>query len=303
MSELNQIIKHLTYQINNNGTVSLKTSGTTGTPKVVSKNIDLLYRNSKLNKEHTNNDVFGFLYNLDSWAATSVIIYCIKNQITPYNINIDSPIFEQLQDVTHLSITPTFLQVIAMNLQDKKVTNIQKIILGGEYSTQETIDLCKKIFPKSKIVTIYSSTETGDIASCSDMIEGFSKDKFEKYTFDDSNCLIKDGNNTGDIWELHNGRYIFKGRIDSCIKVAGNLISLYDLENKIKNITNINDCVCIETDVPIIGKSYKLLYVGEEKKIDIKNKLKQALHKYEMPVLIKNVEAIGFGKNYKKERQ
>ena len=67
--------------------------------------------------------------------------------------------------------------------------------------------------------------------------------------------------------------------------------------------TCINDCVCVETDVPIIGKSYKLLYVGDDKKGDIKNKLKQALHKYEMPVLIKNVEAIGFGKNYKKERQ
>ena len=73
-------------------------------------------------------------------------------------------------------------------------------------------------------------------------------------------------------------------------------------EKKIKNLVAIDDCVCQVFDAPVIGKSYKLLYVGELSKESVRYELKTFLKKYEMPVLIKKVKEIGFGKNFKKIR-
>ena len=212
------------------------------------------------------------------------------------------PLEKQISEVSLLSITPTFLKLIAMNIQDTKFENIKKIILGGEYSDQNTIDLCKSIFPNSRVITVYSSTETGDIATTSDMLEGFPKSKFKDCNFDNNGCLIKDGVNTGDIWKLDGERYRFVGRIDKCIKIAGNLVSLNSVEKKIKNLSFIHDCACQTVEVPVIGKSYKLLYVSDLPKETIRSKLKAVLKKHEMPVSIKKVTEVGFGKNYKKIR-
>jgi len=302
MSKLSDMIDILKLKILNNSIIILKTSGTSGSPKTIEKKISDVFDNSKISTDYDNSDVFGFLYNLESWAATSVILYCIKNNIKPYQINLDLPLQKQISEVSLLSITPTFLKLIAMNLEGEKFNNIKKVILGGEYSNQNTIDLCKSIFPNSRVITIYSSTETGDIATASDMIEGFSKNKFKDCQFDDLGCLIKDGINTGDIWRPNGERYRFIGRIDKCIKIAGNLVSLNSIENKIKNLPLIDDCVCQTIEVPMIGKSYKLLYVGNLPKESIREELKNILKKYEMPVLIKKVKEIGFGKNYKKNR-
>tara|TARA_Y100000592_G_C5474353_1_gene321356 strand:- start:1921 stop:2829 length:909 start_codon:yes stop_codon:yes gene_type:complete len=302
MSELANMVDSLRLKIFNDSTINLNTSGTSGQSKIVKKNAREIFDKCKRSAEYDSSDIFGFLYNLETWAAVSVVLYCIKNNIKPYRINLDLPLHAQLLEVSLLSITPTFLKLISMNLEGKKIKNIKKVILGGEYSDQDTINLCKSLFPNSRIITIYSSTETGDIATSSDMIEGFSKKKFKDYSFDNNGCLIKEGVNTGDVWKLCGERYRFVGRIDSCIKIAGNLVSINSLEKKIKNLATIDDCVCQVLDAPVIGKSYKLLYVGELTKEAVRSELKTLLKKYEMPVLIKKVENIGFGKNFKKNR-
>jgi len=300
MNELDKIVNSLMSDVDSK--IILRTSGTTGAPKQVSKNVSEMFDKAK-QVEYKKDDTFGFFYNLDSWAAMSVIVHCIKNGVKPLYIHIDGDVLHQLSKVSHLSITPTLLQLIAMKSENIAISNIKKVVLGGEYSTQKILDLCKLTFPNADITHIYSSTETGDIASSSDLKEGYKKEKFDSYEFDKNNCLLVNNINTGDIWSLQGNRYYFKGRIDRSIKIAGNLVLLDAIENAISNLGFINECSCIEKDAPLIGKSYELQYVGDKSIEYVKAELSKVLNKYEMPIRITKVTEIGLGRNYKKRAQ
>ena len=276
--------------------VVIKSSGTSGCK---AKKIKLSLKEIKskyINKNYPEDYTLGFFYDLESWAAINTILFCQANNIDFIYLKNVNDIFNNKID--HLCMTPSQIRQCAM--LEKEYKSAIQVTLGGEYSTQHDIEIAKKIFPNSTVTHVYSSTETGDICSSSDMKEGFYKDKFKNIIVN-KDCIIVNGKKLNDIWVLKNNRYYFKGRSDCFVKVAGLKVNLEEIEKKIMSLNVVKDCILYPVKNKITENILVLEYVGKIDKNNLKLKLRETLKKHQMPI-IKKVEKIKLNKNGKKQR-
>ena len=88
------------------GSIALRTSGTTGTPKLIWKDFETVYHNKK--GKGTDKDVWLLTYNPARWAGLSVIIHCMKTNaklVVPKDLSINH-MLDCMERVTHISLTP-----------------------------------------------------------------------------------------------------------------------------------------------------------------------------------------------------
>ncbi|MDP3929945.1 MAG: fatty acid--CoA ligase family protein [Bacteroidota bacterium] len=150
--------------VNENWSLTLFTSGTTGLPKKVTHSFETLSRHVKQSENHLNN-VWGYAYNPTHIAGIQVFLQALLNKNTIVRLfglskeSIENSIFDF--EVTNLSATPTFYRMLIPTL--KIFPNVKRVSFGGEKLNNTIKDTISNIFPNAKITNIYASTEFGTL--------------------------------------------------------------------------------------------------------------------------------------------
>jgi acyl-CoA synthetase (AMP-forming)/AMP-acid ligase II len=306
-SDLLSDVNNVLDKIKNKESLVLKTSGTTGTPKNIEKNLQEALDKKRGGLEE---DRWILTYDPKRWAGVSTITHSVKfnsKLYVPKSLSFEDIInCAHKNKITHISLTPSIFRSMLLVDREGKLNNtpIKQITFGGEYSPQSVLDLAKKLFPKARVTHIYASTEMGDICAVSDGLEGIPKHKLEKEGFEinDHNELIINDFNTKDMWELREDRYFFLGRDQEIINVGGVKVSpLVVEEAALKFGAKFAKSYSIKN--PILGNLVGLDYVGDIDKKELKTKLSQHLNKYEIPSKIRKVDTIEISEAGKVKRK
>lgn len=262
------------------GGIALRTSGTTGTPKLIWKDFEQIYRDKK--GRGSDQDVWLLTYNPARWAGLSVIIHCMKTNaklIVPESLSVPK-MLEVIDQVTHISLTPSLFRKMMITDSDKfQKAPLKQLTFGGEYATQKILDDAKALFPNARITHIYATTESGDLCSCSDGLEGFPENKMPRLE-------------NGDMWKIENGRAYFIGRDTEVINVGGAKITQTEVENAANSIPEINHCHAFPVTNALLGQVVGLDYVGNIEPKEVKIALLKKLPKYAVPMQITKVDNI-----------
>lgn len=284
-SSLEKVIINLISRIRFGKTISIKTSGTTGIPKIIKKKIDVQCLFQFMDEKWL------LCYDPRRWSGISVITHVMKigaELYVPKTFDPKDTIDCAFNNkVTHISITPSLFKILVMNDHAGKLRTIplKQLTFGGEAVTQSAINLAQHTFPLCRITHVYASSETGDICAISDGMSGIPSYKFKDYSFSADQELIVNGHNTGDIWQLNGERYQFQGRKQEIINVGGVKVSPIFVENEVLKL-GLFHAKCYAIRSPITGNLVCIEYMGNISEHDLQNKLKNILTKYEMPAKI-----------------
>ena len=303
--------------------IGLFTSGTTKKPSLIIHTVDKFINNARIGSKYSDN-IWGFSYNPTHMAGMQVFFQAILNgnQIVDIYKKSKQHIIESLlkTKVTHLSGTPTFFRLLVP--MPEKFTNVRKITMGGEPTSNNLIKVLKSIFPNAKFNNIFASTEAGTIfASGNDTFN--IDDKIEPYIKIVENELIihksmlgksekikSDWYKTGDIVEVicENPKKVkFISRKKEVINVGGEKVN----PNEVESIINSHPEVSFSR---VFGKKNSVsgfLVVCQIKKIknsklsekDIRKYLfSKGLEDYKIPRLINFINQIETTKTGKIKR-
>lgn len=291
LAQIDQIVVSVTT----NSEYDLSTSGTTGLPKKVSKNLS----NALSAKRNGHSSQSWLLaYSPMRWAGVSVVLHCIKFDCTlviPKSQDSTGLLhaLTETEHVSHLSLTPSMFKSLLVADTHKRLPNahLSQITFGGEAISQSTLDSASALWPNARITHTYASTEQGDICSVSDGIEGFPTYKLDRFSFSPEGELSIGGIPTGDLWLKKDGRYIYGGRTSEIINVGGNKV----------NPQTVEDCAiscgaqlarCFGISSPILGFLVGLEYVGNISPEELQKSLRGKLPKFAWPRQLTQVERI-----------
>jgi acyl-coenzyme A synthetase/AMP-(fatty) acid ligase len=315
----------------------LSTSGTTGTPKLISYKLASLMKTSKKNLTKGSNFKWGLCYDLNRFAGLQVYLQGI---VSGSSLTI-SESSDELSDVVKifidnnvncLSATPSFWRKMLMTKGSKSL-NFNRITLGGEISDQTVLNSLKKHYENSHIIHIYASTEAGVGFSVKDGISGFPLDYIgpsklssvelkivndilwinsDRAASDILNGAIEIDKagfiNTGDIVEIINDRVLFIGRDSGTINVGGNKVIPEEIEAILNSHPNVIQSKVFGKKNPVIGMLVNAEIVSaiplqtDDKKAFKKELIsfcKGKLETFKIPAMIKFVENIAINESGK----
>ena len=144
------------------GAITIRSSGTTGAPQVVSHSAASLLRGIQGGTKHRQ-DVWGLTYAPETFAFWQVALQAIYNFNPLVDLYRLSPT-ETLrkiseQHVTHLSGTPSFFRMLAD--AGPPSTSVQAVTVGGELCDLRALTAIALQFPAAKIRNVYASTQAG----------------------------------------------------------------------------------------------------------------------------------------------
>ncbi|API87442.1 AMP-binding protein [Francisella uliginis] len=235
------------------------TSGSTGNYKSCTKTINNIEEESySINKAIENfklkeanvyttvshQHLYGF-----SWALIWPLLY--KKIIHTERLFIPEVIHKKLcQDNSILVTTPVIISHLEGNI-NKPITNSLIISAASELPTNVAIQFQNDY--NIPILETYGSSETGVIAyrqpPSNSLWQAFNNVDIST----DSNQLIvkspffnQEKLLMPDIVEMHNDKFKLKGRADKIVKIAGNRLSLSQMQNILLKHELIQDCACIK---------------------------------------------------------
>lgn len=304
-----------------NSIIQLKTSGTTGEPKVINHTFESMTRNIKVCNNRID-DVWGFTYNPTKMAGYQVLFQSILNKNTLVNLfkcsytNISNRI--QKYNISHISATPTFYKI----LTSEKTTypNVKHISLGGEGSNNQFQNKLKVSFPNAKIKNIYASTEVSSLfATEGDTFKIPTKYKnliqfnsgklvVHKSLVGSSDNILFDGDwyDTGDLIELiDDSSFKIIGRDGFLINVGGYQINPIYVEQKILELDYVKLCKVYSKSNSLLGNIVvcNLVLLDDVSIFQIKTDMKTILNDYEIPSKINIVDEIIINENGKISRK
>lgn len=308
----------------------MATSGTTGTPKLVSYSLDKLISTAQKNIKRGADYNWGLCYDLNRFAGLQVYLQVVVAGSTLTISENDHSIHDMvnvfsLNEVNAISATPSFWQKVLMS-ENSSQLQLNKITLGGEISTQSILDALAFQYKGATISHIYASTEAGVGFSVKDKLSGFpigylAKDSgldvslkiIEKELWiksSRSNNQLLAGNlevdeqgyvNTGDLVECIKDRVVFLGRSSGAINIGGSKVMPEKIEAVLNKIDVVNYSRAFGKSNSMLGAivcaeivlttAGKILDKKEVKKTII-SQCKNKLDTHEVPVLLKFVDSI-----------
>lgn len=315
----------------------LSTSGTTGTPKLVSYNVDSLMKGSKKDLVKGLGFKWGLCYDLNRFAGIQVYLQAIASgssltiSESSDDLNFIVNVFTD-KKVNCLSATPSFWRKVLMT-KDSNALPLKRITLGGEIADQTVLDSLRKHFIDATVIHIYASTEAGVGFTVKDGKEGFPGDYLEHSKLasidlkivDDmlwiksdrgadnllNGKLDVDGDgfiNTGDIVEIINGRVLFIGRDSGTINVGGNKVIPEEIESVLNSHPEVIQSRVFGKKNPVMGMlvnaeiiSKKELTKDEMKvfKGELISFCKITLEPFKVPAMMKFVDSIAVNESGK----
>jgi acyl-coenzyme A synthetase/AMP-(fatty) acid ligase len=319
-NDFNEILKELDSK--KKWRLSLFTSGTTGLPKRISHNFENLVRNCKGSSTHAEN-VWGFAYNPTHMAGLQVYFQALLNGNTIvrlFNLGRDQ-IFQSINSylISNISATPTFYRLLLP--VDEEYKSVQRLTSGGEKFDSKLKDQLKLLFPNSKLLNVYASTEAGSIFAAEGE-EFFIRERFKQFVKIDNEelllhrsllgegaekNLIGDWYLTGDLVEIISEqplRFKFLSRKNEMINVGGYKVNPNEVEEVMLNYDGIMDVRVYGKPNSVLGNIIcsevvvnKTLTVSE-----IRSYLASKLQEFKIPRLINFVDKLEKTRTGKKKR-
>lgn len=231
----------------------MTTSGTTGTPKLVSHTLSSLTRSTRVDANRGAGQSWGMLYDYTRFAGLQVVLQSVLSGACLIAPDYAAPLEDKLDlfaanGCTHLSGTPTLWRKIVMTPGCNRLP-LQQVTLGGEISDDRVLAAVAATYPDARVVHIFASTEAGVGFSVRDGKAGFPETYLtdppagvelrvtddqlfirnprvaQAYLGTDTAFASVDGwVATGDLVSIRNGRVFFLGRGSGVINVGGDKV-------------------------------------------------------------------------------
>ena len=313
----------------------LLTSGTTGTPKLVSHTLESL--TGTLPRQHANGTpvVWSTFYDIRRYGGLQIFLRSIIGGTDLVLSSADEPVDEFLARaaaaaVTHISGTPSHWRRALMSGAAGRI-DPRYVRLSGEIADQPILDNLRATYPHARIAHAFASTEAGVAFDVEDGLAGFPAEFINSakagvelkvqdgtlrvrsqrtatcYLGSDAEPLSGDDGfvDTGDLVELINGRYHFRGRRGGVINVGGLKVHPEEVEsvlnadprvrmslvrarrNPITGAVVVADIVLANRDLANAGDS-----AAEQVKNDLLGACRRVLAAHKVPTMLRIVPAI-----------
>jgi acyl-CoA synthetase (AMP-forming)/AMP-acid ligase II len=227
----------------------LLTSGTTGTPKLVLHTLASL--RGELPQAAPSHMIWSTFYDIRRYGGLQIYLRAVLSRSPLVLSSAGEPTAQFLARaaaaaVTHISGTPSHWRRALMS-GDAAILKPDYVRLSGEVADQALLDNLRAVYPNARIAHAFASTEAGLAFDVNDGREGFpqafidnpaggidlkvvnhtlrirSRRNAARYLGAVPSVLVSDDGyvDTGDMVELIEGRYYFRGRTGGVINVGG----------------------------------------------------------------------------------
>lgn len=306
----------------------IPTSGTTGTPKLISHTLSSLTKSVKGPSPKSSDFRWGLLYDPTRFAGLQVMLQSVlggSSLILPddwRDLEAAVRVFEQ-QGCNALSATPSLWRKLAISGRLQEL-NFKLITLGGEAPDQKILDLLRQAYPDALLRHIYASTEAGVGFSVADGKIGFPASFLETppqgislRVKEDGMLMLKPSNleqiilsknaslqdeegwiESGDLVEKTGDRYEFLGRLNGAINVGGQKVHPTSIENVITDVEGVAAVRAYGQPSSILGNLVAVeieLASGYDQAV-LKNAVKEIcltrLSRFQRPAVVEIVDQI-----------
>ena len=314
---------------NDQWTLTLYTSGTTGTPTPVNQTFENLTRSVRREPRFSKH-VWAFAYNPTHFAGLQVFFQAIMNKNPIVYIFEHSPeeIGELIEKhgITHISSTPTFYRLRLQQLTGEYET-VSRLTSGGEKFEPSLKSSLQETFPNAKFRNVYAITEAGSLLESDGELFQIPDELTDKVEItEDSELIVHqsllgesvsediDGEwfHTGDLVEfVSEDKFRFVGRESDFVNIGGYRVNPYEVEKHINSLEEIEAAVVAARDSSVTGK----ILVAEVQPVEgidpdtAQKRVKDAishLERWKQPRIIDTVDQIEqsrSGKRIRGERQ
>lgn len=294
---------------NNNWTINLFTSGTTGLPKKVSHQFESISRFVRLSEEER---IWAYAYNPTHMAGVQVFLQALLNGNSVVRVFGYSPteILSNIAEnsISHISATPTFYRLLLPT--NNNYPSVKRITSGGEKFSKKVVNEIKSLFPNAKITNVYASTEAGTLFASEN--DSFTiKPEFEQLVKIENNELlihksllgttnleIDKWYNTGDLVEIQCEqplKFTFVSRKSEMINVGGYKVNPSEIEETLLELKEIKEVKVFAKANSVLGNIICCEIVKNENNLDeqfVRRFLQTKLQEFKIPRIIRFIEKI-----------
>jgi acyl-coenzyme A synthetase/AMP-(fatty) acid ligase len=253
--------------------LTLLTSGTTGTPKAARHTWASLTRPVRVAPSGAA-PRWLMTFRPHLYAGLQVILQCLGcggTLVTPAPEEGPASLAELMRSarVEYASATPSYWRKLLMFADPTVLRSVPliQVTLGGEVVDQQILDSLRRTFPHARIAHIYATTEMGRCFSVADGRAGFPARYLTEPTADGVVLRVEDGElvvrsanamegyeldgelvpsagqsyPTGDLVEIGDDRVYFVGRRSDVINVGGNKVRPIEVERVLRDVSGVVD--------------------------------------------------------------
>jgi acyl-CoA synthetase (AMP-forming)/AMP-acid ligase II len=310
----------------------LLTSGTTGIPKLVVHSFDSLAGALPRHPTSVRPMVWSTFYDIRRYGGLQIYLRAVLSGSPLVLSSAGEPTREFLAragaaGVTHISGTPSHWRHALMS-GDTALITPEYVRLSGEVADQTVLDALHSAYPNARIAHAFASTEAGVAFDVNDGLAGFPAGLLGQsggsieLKVEDGTLRIRSSRNaarylgtasalaagdgfvdTGDLVELSDGRYYFRGRKGGVINVGGLKVYPEEVESVLNADPRVRMSLVKARRNPLTGSLVVAEVVlavenpvdaqtAEAVKGDLLNACRRVLAAHKVPALLRFVPAL-----------
>jgi len=311
----------------------LLTSGTTGTPKLVLHTLQSLGGALPTQAQSGARSIWSTFYDIRRYGGLQIYLRAVLSGSPLVLSSSGEPTPDFLAraaaaGVTHISGTPSHWRRALMS-GHAAILKPEYVRLSGEVADQAVLDNLRAVYPNARIAHAFASTEAGVAFDVNDGLAGFplafvdnpsgeielkvvdhtlrirSRRNAARYLGAEQGVLVSDDGyvDTGDMVELEDGRYYFRGRVGGVINVGGLKVYPEEVESVLNADPRVRMSLVRSRRNPITGAVVVADVVlanpaGSDTPDAVKNDLldacRRTLAPHKVPAMLRFVPALEF---------
>ena len=314
----------------------LLTSGTTGTPKLVAHTLQSLGGALPRPAPSVAPAIWSTFYDIRRYGGLQIYLRAVLGGSPLVLSSSGEPVLQFLAraaaaGVTHISGTPSHWRHALMS-GEAAILKPRYARLSGEVADQAVLDNLRRIYPDAQIAHAFASTEAGVAFDVNDGLAGFPPALIDnpsggiemkvvdhtlrirsgrtaaRYLGAAPGVLVSDDGfvDTGDMVDLVDGRYYFRGRIGGVINVGGLKVYPEEVESVLNADPRVRMSLVRARRNPITGAVVVADVVladpagaaapdaAELVKRDLLESCRRALAAHKVPAMVRFVPALEF---------